>query len=121
MMCKFRLLLYFCLLCCSGVVAAQGTDSIPYTKAPADTSYVYLLNADLIRFEEWINPDAQRLIGGLYAVIIDIVSHILVAADSYGLSVLEVDLYALCFGTCCHVFPVKIEPVLRGELRLIGE
>ena len=51
MMCKLRLLLYFCLLCCSGVVAAQGTDSIPDTKAPADTSYVYLLNADLIRFE----------------------------------------------------------------------
>ncbi len=65
MMCKLRLLLYFCLLCCSGVVAAQGTDSIPDTKAPADTSYVYLLNADLIRFEEWINPDAQRLIGNV--------------------------------------------------------
>ena len=32
---------------------------------PVDTDYVYLLNADLIRFESYINPDAQRLMGNV--------------------------------------------------------
>ena len=39
---------------------AQGQDSIA-----ARTDYVYLLNADMIRFEKWINPDAERLIGNV--------------------------------------------------------
>ena len=30
-----------------------------------DTTYVYLLNADFIRFDERINPDAQRLMGNV--------------------------------------------------------
>ena len=31
----------------------------------SDTTYVYLLNADVIRFDEHINPDAQRLMGNV--------------------------------------------------------
>ena len=31
----------------------------------SDTTYVYLLNADLIRFDDYINPDAQRLMGNV--------------------------------------------------------
>ncbi len=30
-----------------------------------DTNWVYLLNADIIRYEEWVNPDAQRLMGNV--------------------------------------------------------
>ncbi len=48
-------------ICCFSVfhAGAQGRDSI------AQSDYVYLLNADVIRFEKWINPDAERLIGNV--------------------------------------------------------
>ena len=65
---RFRLLSLFCLLCCLTSVLAQNADILPDDSVepePVDTDYVYLLNADVIRFEEWINPDAQRLIGNV--------------------------------------------------------
>ena len=49
-------------------VAAQDTVSVPETEAElqaVDTNWVYLLNADIIRYEEYINPDAQRLMGNV--------------------------------------------------------
>ena len=67
-MLRFRLLSLFCLLCCLTSVMAQNTDILPDDSVepePVDTDYVYLLNADIIRFEEWINPDAQRLMGNV--------------------------------------------------------
>lgn len=39
---------------------AQERDSVSER-----TDYVYLLNADEIRFEQWVNPDAERLIGNV--------------------------------------------------------
>ena len=39
-----------------------GVDDEP---EPSDTTYVYLLNADFIRFDDYINPDAQRLMGNV--------------------------------------------------------
>ena len=65
---RFRLLSLFCLLCCLTSVLAQNADILPDDSVepePVDTDFVYLLNADVIRFEEWINPDAQRLIGNV--------------------------------------------------------
>lgn len=65
---KLRLLSFFCLLCCLTSVMAQNTDILPDDSVepePVDTDYVYLLNADIIRFEEWVNPDAQRLMGNV--------------------------------------------------------
>ena len=65
---RFRLLSLFCLLCCLTSVLAQNADILPDDSVepePVDTYFVYLLNADVIRFEEWINPDAQRLIGNV--------------------------------------------------------
>jgi lipopolysaccharide export system protein LptA len=47
---------------------AQDVDAVPAVQAgtePVDTDYVYLLNADLIRYEEYVNPDAQRLMGNV--------------------------------------------------------
>ena len=44
--------------------AACLTDSVDAQES-ADTTYVYLLNADFIRFDERINPDAQRLMGNV--------------------------------------------------------
>lgn len=65
---RFRLTFLFLFILCLTVVKAQETDSIPAVTVesePVDTDYVYLLNADLIRYEEYINPDAQRLIGNV--------------------------------------------------------
>jgi len=67
-MLRLRFLLSLCALCCLTTLTAQNagtvTDSVAGTE-PSDTSWVYLLNADLIRFEEYINPDAQRLMGNV--------------------------------------------------------
>ena len=58
-----RLKLIFTLLslCCLSALPAssQQADTV---QAP---DFVYLLNADEIRFEKYINPDAQRLIGNV--------------------------------------------------------
>ena len=45
-----------------GAVSEFETEPEPES---VDTNWVYLLNADLIRFDEWINPDAQRLMGNV--------------------------------------------------------
>jgi len=49
-------------------VAAQEAETLPEVEPQpesVDTNWVYLLNADLIRYEEWVNPDAQRLMGNV--------------------------------------------------------
>ena len=67
-MLKSRLLSFILSLCsfisagAHGIWATPDSTEIP---EPVDTDYVYLLNADVIRFEEYINPDAQRLIGNV--------------------------------------------------------
>ena len=56
------------MLCCITTLAAQEIKPLPepeIEQEQVDTDYVYLLNADVIRFEEYINPDAQRLIGNV--------------------------------------------------------
>lgn len=61
----FSLILALCLLT---TVSAQEVESVPNPEVesePTDTNWVYLLNSDIIRFEEWRNPDAQRLIGNV--------------------------------------------------------
>lgn len=65
---RIRLLSFLFALCCLTTVAAQSADVLPdepVQPEAVDTDYVYLLNADVIRFEEYINPDAQRLIGNV--------------------------------------------------------
>ena len=68
---KFRYLFLLMVLCAVISVKAQDTGTLPEKEIgieesePVDTDWVYLLNADLIRFEEYINPDAQRLIGNV--------------------------------------------------------
>ena len=49
------------------VVMAQEIGSVPDSTAAQqqDTSYVYLIHSDVIRFDEVINPDANRLIGNV--------------------------------------------------------
>lgn len=80
-MLKFSLKVFMLALCTVTIYAAvpagdslvmTATDPVPepdsITKPvteSVDTSYVYLLNADLIRFEEYINPYAQRLMGNV--------------------------------------------------------
>lgn len=54
-----RFLLFFAFFLSALQLGAQEQDSL------SSTDYVYLLNADEIRFENWINPDAQRLIGNV--------------------------------------------------------
>lgn len=56
------------MLGCLTTVAAQNAEAVSESETasePVDTNWVYLLNADVIRFEEYINPDAQRLIGNV--------------------------------------------------------
>ena len=56
------------MLGCALSVAAQNAETVPESGVEpesADTNWVYLLNAEVIRFEEYINPDAQRLIGNV--------------------------------------------------------
>ena len=67
-MVKLRLLSLLLVLCCLANAVAQEVEPLLESEVepqPADTDYVYLLNADLIRFDEWINPDAQRLMGNV--------------------------------------------------------
>ena len=67
-MVKLRLLSLLLVLCCVANAVAQEVEPVlePEVESqPVDTDYVYLLNADLIRYEEWINPDAQRLMGNV--------------------------------------------------------
>lgn len=68
-MLKLRWLSLFFLMSCTVLsVQAQDEREMPDAEIgsePADTDYVYLLNADLIRFESYINPDAQRLMGNV--------------------------------------------------------
>lgn len=54
-----RVLLFLAFVLSVFRAEAQEQDSVP------STEYVYLLNADEIRFEKWINPDAERLIGNV--------------------------------------------------------
>lgn len=56
------------MLSCLTAVSAQEAMTMPQEEVEpvkTDTNWVYLLNADEIRFEEYINPDAQRLIGNV--------------------------------------------------------
>lgn len=65
---RLRLILLSSLILCLTAVKAQDADTVsvaPVDPEPVDTDYVYLLNADLIRFEKYINPDAQRLMGNV--------------------------------------------------------
>lgn len=65
---RLRLLSIICVLCLMTSVRAQITTGIPdpdVEPEPVDTDWVYLLNADLIRFDSYINPDAQRLMGNV--------------------------------------------------------
>ncbi|MBO6078212.1 MAG: hypothetical protein J6P66_05605 [Bacteroidaceae bacterium] len=67
-MLKSRLLSFILSLCAFISAGAHGIWATPDSTEipePVDTDYVYLLNADVIRFEEYINPDAQRLIGNV--------------------------------------------------------
>ena len=66
-MIRFRLLSLLFFLCSMTLVMAQDVETVPggMEPEPVDTDYVYLLHADEIRFEEYINPDAQRLIGNV--------------------------------------------------------
>ena len=67
-MSRIRLISLFCIILCMASAPAQDVDAVPAVQAgtePVDTDYVYLLNADLIRYEEYVNPDAQRLMGNV--------------------------------------------------------
>ena len=65
---RFRLLsLFLALYAVLSFTRLEAEVTAAATDEPesADTSYVYLLNADFIRFDEYINPDAQRLMGNV--------------------------------------------------------
>lgn len=65
---RLRSFVLFLMLGCLTTVAAQTIETVsePETvQEPVDTNWVYLLNSDVIRFEQYINPDAQRLIGNV--------------------------------------------------------
>lgn len=67
-MLRIRFLSLFLILCCLATAVAQDKEVISdalVESEPVDTDWVYLLNADIIRFEEYINPDAQRLMGNV--------------------------------------------------------
>lgn len=66
----FRYLPLLSFFCVMPSALAQEADSVRLSglepaPEPSDTDFVYLLNADEIRFEEYLNPDAQRLIGNV--------------------------------------------------------
>ena len=65
---KLRSLFLALMLCCLTGVVAQEAGTVPEVEPQpesVDTNWVYLLNADIIRYEEWVNPDAQRLMGNV--------------------------------------------------------
>ncbi len=65
---RLRYIMLVLMLGCLTAVAAQEAETVPEVEPQpesVDTNWVYLLNADLIRYEEWINPDAQRLMGNV--------------------------------------------------------
>lgn len=67
---NLRSLFQMLLLCCFTTVAAQTIEPVSDLEVESepqqvDTNWVYLLNADVIRFAEYLNPDAQRLIGNV--------------------------------------------------------
>jgi len=65
---NLRSILFVLMLGCMTAVAAQNAEIAPESDIESesvDTNWVYLLNADVIRYEEWVNPDAQRLIGNV--------------------------------------------------------
>jgi len=66
-MIRNRLLSLIMFLCSMTAVMAQDTDVAADSAqtVPADTSLVYLLHSDVIRYEDYINPDANRLIGNV--------------------------------------------------------
>ena len=67
-MLRIRFLSLFLILCCLATAVAQDKEVISdalVESEPVDTDWVYLLNADIIRVEEYINPDAQRLMGNV--------------------------------------------------------
>jgi len=67
-MSNLRSLSLMFMLGCALSVAAQNAETVSESGVEpesADTNWVYLLNAEVIRFEEYINPDAQRLIGNV--------------------------------------------------------
>ena len=49
----------------TGPLCAEDEVKEPAAQEKVDTTYVYLLNADFIRFSERVNPDAQRLMGNV--------------------------------------------------------
>ena len=49
----------------TGPLCAEDEAKEPAAQEKVDTTYVYLLNADFIRFSERVNPDAQRLMGNV--------------------------------------------------------
>ena len=56
------------MLCCLTTLAAQTVEPVYDSETEpeqVDTNWVYLLNADIIRFEEHVDPDAQRLMGNV--------------------------------------------------------
>lgn len=59
----FNILLF--LFCILPQAMAQDLSAPASNTAVRDTDYVYLLHADEIRFDESINPDAQRLMGNI--------------------------------------------------------
>lgn len=61
----FILIFSICSFVTIGAQTVLATNDSIDVAEPVDTDYVYLLNADIIRFEEYINPDAQRLIGNV--------------------------------------------------------
>ena len=65
-MARLRFLLSVLVLCFLTTAVAQENMTVHDTEPEkTDTSWVYLLNADIMRYDEWINPDAQRLIGNV--------------------------------------------------------
>ena len=65
---NLRSILFVLMLGCMTAVAAQNAEIAPESDIESesvDTNWVYLLNADVIRYEEWVNPDAQRLMGNV--------------------------------------------------------